>query len=60
MKSVPNRPPEGGEYNLGDTSEGGGMTQLEEDTALNKLWHQELQIKNNESKVNKTYTNGTL
>ena len=60
IKSVPNRPPEGGEYNLGDTSEGGGMTQLEEDTALDKLWHQELQIKNNESKLNKTYTNGTL
>ena len=60
MKSVPNRPPEGGEYNLGDTAEGGEMSQLEEDTALDKLWHQELQIKNNESKVNKTYTNGTL
>ena len=60
MKSVPNRPPEGGEYNLGDTAEGGEMSQLEEDTALDKLWYQKLQIKNNESKVNKTYTNGTL
>ena len=60
ISSMPNRPPEGSEFNLGDTAEGGEMSQLEEDTALNKLWHQKLQIKNNESKLNKTYTNGTL
>tara|TARA_R100001224_G_C4023410_1_gene150153 strand:+ start:88 stop:672 length:585 start_codon:yes stop_codon:yes gene_type:complete len=47
-------------YNLGDTEEGGEMSEEFEDTALKSNFYQQLQIKNNESKLNKTYTNGTF
>tara|TARA_R100000458_G_C8152447_1_gene159612 strand:+ start:47 stop:703 length:657 start_codon:yes stop_codon:yes gene_type:complete len=40
--------------------EGGEMSQEHEDRALSANFYQQLQIKNNESKLNKTYTNGTF
>ena len=40
--------------------EGGEMSDAFEDTALKSNFYQQLQIKNNESKLNKTYTNGTF
>ena len=40
--------------------EGGEMSAGFEDTALKSNFYQQLQIKNNESKLNKTYTNGTF
>ena len=49
-----------GEQNFGDTTEGGEISQEMEDRALNANFYQQLQIKNNESKLNKTYTNGTF
>ena len=60
ISRVSNKPPEGGEYNLGDTAEGGEMSDAFEDTALKSNFYQQLQIKNNESKLNKTNTNGTF
>ena len=48
------------EQNLGDTAEGGEMSDEFEDTALKSNFYQQLQIKNNESKLNRTYTNGTF
>tara|TARA_Y100000361_G_C11009402_1_gene263550 strand:- start:45 stop:650 length:606 start_codon:yes stop_codon:yes gene_type:complete len=60
INKIPNKPPEGTEFNLGDTEEGGEMSEGFEDTALKSNFYQELQIKNNESKLNKTYTNGTF
>ena len=48
------------EQNLGDTAEGGEMSAEFEDTALKSNFYQQLQIKNNESKLNRTYTNGTF
>ena len=48
------------EQNLGDTAEGGEMSAAFEDTALKSNFYQQLQIKNNESKLNRTYTNGTF
>tara|TARA_R100000322_G_scaffold164961_1_gene129810 strand:- start:160 stop:789 length:630 start_codon:yes stop_codon:yes gene_type:complete len=61
IKSSPNLPPEGGgEFNLGDTAEGGEMSPEHESRALSSTFYQQLQIKNNESKLNKTYTNGTF
>ena len=47
-------------YNLGDTAEGGEMSEGFMDTAIKSNFYQQLQIKNNESKLNKTYTNGTF
>ena len=55
----PNEPKDG-KYNLGDIEEGGEMSEGFEDTALKSNFYQQLQIKNNESKLNKTYTNGTF
>tara|TARA_Y100000401_G_scaffold110607_1_gene107971 strand:- start:100 stop:738 length:639 start_codon:yes stop_codon:yes gene_type:complete len=52
--------PKGDKYNLGDTTEGGEISQEMEDRALSANFYQKLQIKNNESKLNKTYTNGTF
>ena len=60
ISKMSNKPPEGGEFNLGDTAEGGEMSAGFEDTALKSNFYQQLQIKNNESKLNKTYTNGTF
>ena len=40
--------------------EGGEMSAGFEDTALKSNFYQQLQIKNNESKLDKTYTNGTF
>ncbi len=60
INKIPNKPPEGTEFNLGDTAEGGEMSAGFEDTALKSNFYQQLQIKNNESKLNKTYTNGTF
>ena len=58
IKRLPNLPI--GEQNLGDTTEGGEMSDEFEDTALKSNFYQQLQIKNNESKLNRTYTNGTF
>jgi len=58
ISKMPNLPI--GEQNLGDTAEGGEMSAAFEDTALKSNFYQQLQIKNNESKLNKTYTNGTF
>ena len=60
IRNIPNKPPEGTEFNLGDTAEGGEMSAEFEDQALKSNFYQQLQIKNNESKLNKTYTNGTF
>ena len=60
IQKMPNIPPEGGKFNLGDTAEGGEMSAAFEDTALKSNFYQQLQIKNNESKLDKTYTNGTF
>tara|TARA_Y100000114_G_C11675652_1_gene286029 strand:- start:217 stop:837 length:621 start_codon:yes stop_codon:yes gene_type:complete len=60
INKIPNNPPEGTEFNLGDTTEGGEMSEAFEDSALKSDFYQQLQIKNNESKLNKTYTNGTF
>ena len=60
INKIPNKPPEGAEFNLGDTDEGGEMSPEFEDAALKSNFYQQLQIKNNESKLNKTYTNGTF
>ncbi len=49
-----------GEQNLGDTAEGGEMSDEFEDTALKSNFYQQLQIRNNESKLNRKYTNGTF
>lgn len=57
---MPNRPPEGSKFNLGDDDEGGEMSEGFMDTALKSNFYQQLQIKNNESKLNRTYTNGTF
>ena len=48
------------EQNLGDTTEGGEISQEMEDRALSANFYQQLQIKNNESKLNRTFTNGTF
>ena len=48
------------EQNLGDTAEGGEISQEMEDRALSSNFYQQLQIKNNESKLNRTFTNGTF
>tara|TARA_R100001015_G_C4606624_1_gene161692 strand:+ start:241 stop:930 length:690 start_codon:yes stop_codon:yes gene_type:complete len=40
--------------------EGGEISQEMEDRALSSNFYQQLQIKNNESKLNRTYTNGTF
>ena len=60
INRMSNKPPEGGEFNLGDTAEGGDISQEMEDRALSANFYQQLQIKNNESKLNRTYTNGTF
>ena len=62
INNMPTDPtaPTGDKYNLGDTAEGGEMSAEFEDTALKSNFYQQLQIKNNESKLNKTYTNGTF
>ncbi len=48
------------EQNLGDTTEGGEISQEMEDRALSANFYQQLQIKNNESKLNRASTNGTF
>ena len=58
ISKMPNLPI--GEQNLGDTAEGGEMSAEFEDQALKSNFYQQLQIKNNESKLDKTYTNGTF
>ena len=58
INNMPNLPI--GEQNLGDTAEGGEMSAEFEDTALKSNFYQRLQIRNNESKLNKSYTNGTF
>ncbi len=58
IRKMPNLPI--GKQNLGDTTEGGEISQEMEDRALSSNFYQQLQIKNNESKLNKTYTNGTF
>ena len=58
INNMPNLPI--GEQNLGDTTEGGEMSAEFEDTALKSNFYQRLQIRNNESKLNKSYTNGTF
>ena len=60
LNAMPDDTPKGDKYNLGDIAEGGEMSDEFEDTALKTNFYQELQIKNNESKLNKTYTNGTF
>tara|TARA_R100001443_G_C3331770_1_gene172475 strand:+ start:113 stop:745 length:633 start_codon:yes stop_codon:yes gene_type:complete len=60
IKKTPNRLPKGTEFNLGDTAEGGEMSQEMEDRTLSSNFYQQLQIKNNESKLNRTSTNGTF
>ena len=60
LNAMPNDEPKGKEFNLGDTEEGGEISQEMENRALNANFYQQLQIKNNESKLNKTYTNGTF
>ena len=60
LNAMPDDTPKGDKYNLGDTAEGGEMSAEFEDTALKSNFYQQLQIKNNESKLNKTYTNGTF
>ena len=60
INAMPDDTPKGDKYNLGDTAEGGEMSAAFEDTALKSNFYQQLQIKNNESKLNKTYTNGTI
>ena len=60
LNAMPNDAPKGDKYNLGDIAEGGEMSDEFEDTALKTNFYQQLQIKNNESKLNKTYTNGTF
>ena len=60
LNAMPDDTPKGDKYNLGDTAEGGEMSEGFEDTALKTNFYQELQIKNNESKLNRTYTNGTF
>ena len=60
LNAMPNDEPKGEEFNLGDTEEGGEISQEMENRALNANFYQQLQIKNNESKLNKTYTNGTF
>ena len=60
IRNIPNKPPEGTEFNLGDTAEGGEMSAEFEERALKSNFYQQLQIKNNESKLDKTYTNGTF
>ena len=60
ISKMPNDTPQGNKYNLGDTEEGGEISQEMEDRALNANFYQQLQIKNNESKLNRTYTNGTF
>ena len=57
---MPDDSPKGDKYNLGDTEEGGEMSEGFMDTAIKSNFYQQLQIKNNESKLNKTYTNGTF
>ena len=60
LNAMPDDTPKGDKYNLGDTAEGGEMSAEFEDTALKSNFYQQLQIKNNESKLNRTYTNGTF
>ena len=60
LNAMPDDTPKGDKYNLGDIEEGGEMSDEFEDTALKTNFYQELQIKNNESKLNRTYTNGTF
>ena len=60
LNAMPDDTPKGDKYNLGDIAEGGEMSDEFEDTALKTNFYQELQIKNNESKLNRTYTNGTF
>jgi len=58
ISKVPNKPTK--EQNLGDLEEGGEMSQEFEDRAISANFYQQLQIKNNESKLDRTYTNGTF
>ncbi len=58
INRLPNLPI--GKQNLGDTTEGGEISQEMEDRALSSNFYQELQIRNNESKLNRTSTNGTF
>ena len=60
INAMPDDTPKGDKYNLGDTEEGGEMSEGFMDTAIKSNFYQQLQIKNNESKLNKTYTNGTF
>ena len=60
LSIIQNTPDGPSNYNLGDTEEGGEMSEEFEDSALKSNFYQQLQIKNNESKLNKTYTNGTF
>tara|TARA_B100000287_G_scaffold97647_1_gene89698 strand:- start:509 stop:1114 length:606 start_codon:yes stop_codon:yes gene_type:complete len=60
IKLMPKGLPEGGKFNLGDDDEGGEMSEGFMDTALKSNFYQQLQIKNNESKLDRTYTNGTF
>ena len=60
INAMPDDTPKGEKYNLGDIEEGGQVSAGFEDTALKSNFYHELQIKNNESKLNKTYTNGTF
>ena len=60
LNAMPDDTPKGDKYNLGDTEEGGEMSEGFMDTAIKSNFYQQLQIKNNESKLNKTYTNGTF
>ena len=60
LNAMPDDTPKGDKYNLGDIAEGGEMSDEFEDTALKTNFYQELHIKNNESKLNRTYTNGTF
>ena len=60
INAMPDDTPKGDKFNLGDTAEGGEMSAGFEDTALKSNFYQQLQIKNNQSKLNKTYTNGTF
>ena len=58
ISKIPNKPTK--EQNLGDLEEGGEMSQEHEDRAVSANFYQQLQIKNNESKLDRTYTNGTF
>jgi len=60
IKKTPNKSPKDTEFNLGDTAEGGEISQEMEDRAVQANFYQQLQIQNNESKLDRTYTNGTF